>query len=277
MKYFTILILIMIIISCSGLKETEQNKIRIKGSDTMLLLNKKLAEEFMMKNEGISVYVDGGGSGTGVKALMNSEVEICAASRPLEPKEIKQIGEKFNTVGMSFLIGRDALSLYVNPENIVKELSLEEVNKIFTCQITNWKEVGGKDEKIIPISRSSASGTHLYFVMHVLKGNKICDSIKILNTTNKIIEFVKSKKNAIGYGGIGYGDSTFHCKIDNIEPTTKNVLNNSYPISRYLRYYTIDKSSGNVKKYIDWVIGKEGQMIIKNMGYIPLWNSNYSY
>ena len=173
MKYFISLILVMIIFSCSGLKEIEQNKIRIKGSDTMLLLNKKLAEEFMIKNEGISVYVDGGGSGTGIKALMKSEVEICAASRPLEPEEIKQIGEKFNTVGMSFLIGRDALSLYVNPENNVKDLSVEEINKIFSCQIKNWKEVGGLDEKIIPISRSSASGTHLYFVKHVLKGVEI--------------------------------------------------------------------------------------------------------
>ena len=265
-------ILILVIPSCSKISIKENNKIRIKGSDTMLHLNQKLAEAFMTRNTGISVYVEGGGSRTGINALMNSKVEICAASRPLEPYEIEEMGEKFHTVGMSFLIGRDALSIYINPKNKIKNLSLNQLEKIYTCEIKNWKEVGGDDEPILPVSRSSASGTHLYFVKHVLKGVEICDSIKVLNTTDEIINFVRKNKYAIGYGGIGYGDSTLQCIIENVKPTTENVLNNTYPISRYLRYYTINKPEGIIKKFIDWVSSKEGQNIVKSMGYIPLWN-----
>ncbi len=272
MKRIISFILALFVFSCSNISIKESKKIRIKGSDTMLLLNQKLAEEFMIRNKGVSVYVEGGGSRTGINALMNSKVEICAASRPLEPIEIEELGEKFHTVGMSFLIGRDALSIYINPKNKIKNLTLDQIAKIYSCEIKNWNEVGGDDESIIPVSRSSASGTHLYFVKHVLKGIEICDSIRVLNTTNEIINFVRNNKYAIGYGGIGYGDSTMQCIIENIKPTTQNVLNNTYPISRYLRYYTINKPEGTVKKFIDWVSSKEGQNIVKSMGYIPLWN-----
>jgi len=272
MKKIILFILVFSISNCSNIKISENSKIRIKGSDTMLHLNQRLAEAFMTRNKGISVYVEGGGSRTGINALMNSKVEICAASRPLEPYEIEEMGEKFHTVGMSFLIGRDALSIYINPQNKIKNLTLDQIAKIYSCEIKNWKEVGGADELIIPVSRSSASGTHLYFVKHILRGVDICDSIKVLNTTDEIINFVRSNKYAIGYGGIGYGDSSMKCVIENIKPTTQNVLNNTYPISRYLRYYTINKPEGTVKKFIDWVSSKEGQNIVKSMGYVPLWN-----
>lgn len=272
MKKISLLLISLLVYGCSFQNGSENNIIRIKGSDTMLLLNQRLAEEFMIKNKGISVYVEGGGSGTGVKALLNSKVDICAASRPLEPVEIKKMGEKFNTVGMSFIIGRDALSIYVNSENNVKNLTIKQISDIYKCKTKNWKIVGGEDELIIPVSRSNASGTHLYFVKHVLEGNEICDSIKVLNTTKEIVDFVSAHKYAIGYGGVGYGDSTLQCSVNNIKPTKENVINNSYPISRYLRYYTIDKPKGNIKKFIDWVTSKEGQKIVKTMGYINLWD-----
>jgi phosphate transport system substrate-binding protein len=237
----------------------------------MLLLNKLLAEEFMKVHEGISVYVDGGGSGTGVDALINNTVDICASSRPLESDEIKKMGEQYSTVGMSFLIARDALSIYVNPNNPIKNFTLEEVSKIYLCEILNWNEMGGKDQIIEPVSRTDASGTHVYFAKHLLKGKEICSSIRELNTTNEIINFVKKNSNSIGYGGIGYGDSLMQCSINGIEPTRENVLNNSYPVTRYLRYYTIRKPRGNVKLYIDWVTSSEGQKIVEKMDYFPLW------
>jgi len=272
MKNFNILLITLIIYSCSFQSSTENNIIRIKGSDTMLLLNQRLAEEFMIKNKGISVYVEGGGSRTGIEALLNSKVDICASSRPLEANEIKKMGENFNTVGMSFIIGRDALSIYVNPENKVKNLTMRQIADIYKCKIKNWKTLGGDDELILSVSRSNASGTHLYFVKHVLEGEEICDSIKILNTTKEIVEYVSENKYAIGYGGVGYSDSSLQCSVNNIKPTKESVLNNTYPISRYLRYYTIDKPKGNIKKFIDWVTSKEGQQIVVKMGYIKLWD-----
>lgn len=238
----------------------------------MLLLNQKLAEEFMKKNPGISVYVEGGGSRTGINALVNNSVEICAASRPLEPEEIKIFGEKFRTVGLSYLIARDALSIYINPSNPVKNLSIEQVSQIYTCQINNWKELGGPDEPIQPIRRSSASGTNLYFIKHILKSENICSTIPIANTTQEIINFVSKNSNSIGYGGIGYADSSMQCRINFVEPSRSNVINNSYPISRYLRYYTSRKPKGDVKNYIDWVTSEDGQNFVESMGYIPLWD-----
>lgn len=271
MKFIVFILVSILITSCFGDFSNDTTIIRIKGSDTMLQLNKTLAEDFMKENPGISVYVDGGGTGTGVNALINNNIEICAASRPLEPTEIKQLGEQFSTVGMSFLIGRDALSIFINKENPVKDLTLDQINKIYGCEILNWEELGGENKPIQAITRSSASGTNLYFRKHVLQGEKICEKIPIANTTQEIIDFVKKNKNAIGYGGIGYADSTLQCSVNSIAPNRKNVLNNKYPISRYLRFYTTSKPKGNVKKFIDWVTSEKGQKIVEITGYVPLW------
>jgi phosphate transport system substrate-binding protein len=272
MKNLSLFILLTFLSSCSLIKENQTSIIRIKGSDTMLLLNHKLAEEFMKSNEGISVYVDGGGTKTGVRALLDNTIDICAASRPLEADEIRSFGEEFNSVGMSYLIARDALSIYVNRNNKIKTLTKEQVAKIFKCEITNWNELGGDNAQIRPITRSSASGTYLYFRKHVLQGESICENIPFANTTREISHFVQKNKYSIGYGGIGYADTSMQSKIDGIMPTRENVLNNSYPISRYLRYYTKRKPKGNVKLFIDWVTSKNGQNIVETVGYIPLWD-----
>ncbi|MCB9217924.1 MAG: phosphate ABC transporter substrate-binding protein [Ignavibacteriales bacterium] len=271
MKHLIKIFFGLFLYSCSSQLDLT-NIIKIKGSDTMLLLNRKLAEEFMKINPDISIYVEGGGTATGVNSLIDNKIDICSASRPLEPDEIKQFGENFSTVGMSYLIGRDALSIYINKGNPIKKFTLEQLSDIFLCKITNWKDYGGDDIPILPISRSTSSGTHIYFQKHVLKGEEICNSIQVANTTAEIVKFVKENKNAIGYGGIGYADYSMQAVINEIHPTKENVLNNSYPISRYLRYYTSRKPSGNTKKYIDWVVSLQGQKIVEEMGYIPLWN-----
>lgn len=272
MKFAPFSLFILLLNGCGLFYTDDSNIIRIKGSDTMLLLNQRLAEEFMHEHQGLSVYVDGGGTRTGVNALVNNEVEICAASRPLEPSEIKQLGEEFSTVGMSFLIARDALSIFIHPENKVRNLTVDQIAKIFKCEVTNWSELGGRNSPIQPMTRSSASGTFLYFTKHVLRGDSICNSIPVANTTTEITNFIKRNKNSIGYGGIGYSDISMQCNINGIEPTRENVLNNTYPISRYLRYYTSRKPDGNAKLFIDWVTSKKGQKIIESIGYIPLWN-----
>ncbi len=250
-------------------------KIRIKGSDTMFPLTQILAEEYMKQNPYISVYVEGGGTALGVKALVRGEIDICTASRNLTSEEAKIMAENFGTLGLSFLIAKDGLSIYLNSKNNIWSLTIEDLKKIFTCEITNWKKLGGDDAKIVIYTRSPNSGTYLYFQEHILEGKEYCNEAKVISTTKEIINKVSNEKYAIGYGGIGYDGKVNHAKINGIEPTEENVLNDKYPIARYLYFYTLNTPSGFVKDFIDWVLSPEGQKIVREEGYIPLWERKF--
>ena len=264
-------ILSAIIISGCSMFKPENPVIRIKGSDTMLVLSQRLAGEYMRTHPGISIIVSGGGSATGIKALIKGETDICTASRNLQPEEVKLLAEHYSAIGMEFLVAKDALSIYINPENPVKNFTPEQLKNIFTCRITNWKEIGGNDEVILPVIRPPNSGTHFYFKEHILEGEEYCNSALIRNTTQDVINEVLGNKNAIGYGGIGYGDKEIHANVNSITPTEENVRNDSYPIIRYLHFYTLNTPEGNTKKFIDWVLSSDGQNIVEKSGYIPLW------
>jgi phosphate transport system substrate-binding protein len=272
MRLLKILILCIILISGCSYKPPDAVKVRIKGSDTMLIVTELLAEHYMKEHPGVSVYVEGGGTALGVKSLSTGEIDICTASRPLKAEEVKILSEKFGLLGMSTIIAKDGLTIFVHPENPVDDISLEQLKDIFTCRISNWKYLGGKDTSIVPVSRNPNSGTYLYFKDHILEGEEYCDDITIEPTTQSIIQKITENKNAIGYGGIGYYTSKVkHLKINGEEPTEKNVIDNIYPISRYLYLYTLQTPEGPVKNFIDWVLSPEGQKVIKEAGYIPLW------
>jgi len=274
MKKIFILLLFTFLSSCHFASH-QVGIIKIKGSDTMFLLMEDLAENYMKNNPGISIRVEGGGSGTGFKALGEGKIDICSASRQIEPDEAKKLAEKYGAIGISFIIAKDALSIYVNHNNPVKNLTTDQLEKIFTCSITNWKEVGGEDEKIIPVIRPPNSGTHYYFKQHILNGAEYCESAIVRPTTLSVIDYVEDNKNAIGYGGIGYLEDIVHAKVNGIEAIETNVINDKYPISRYLYLYTINTPDGIVKQFIDWILSTEGQKVIKNAGYIPLWNIEF--
>ena len=245
--------------------------INIRGSDTMLKLTENLANEFMKLNPGISIYVSGGGTSVGVRALIRGEVDITTASRNLKPEEAKQLAEYYGSLGMFFLVAKDALLIYLNPDNPIKNLTLDQLKKIYLCNITNWKEMGGEDQPIIPVSRNLNSGTYFYFQEHVLGGVDYCNKIIILPTTQSIIDFVAENKNSIGYGGFKTSDDIVYAEVDGIEPSDKNAQNDTYPITRYLHFFTTREPKGAVKFFIDWVLSPEGQNIVKNSGFIPLW------
>ena len=272
MRLLRILILTILLLTGCSYKPSDAVKIRIKGSDTMLIVTELLAEHYMKEHPGVSVYVEGGGTALGVKSLSTGEIDICTASRPLKSEEVKILSEKFGLIGMSTIIAKDGLTIFVNPGNPVDDISLEQLKDIFTCRISNWKYLGGKDTSIVPVSRNPNSGTYLYFKEHILEGEEYCDDITIEPTTQSIIQKITENKNAIGYGGIGYYTSKVkHLKINGQEPTEKNVIDNIYPISRYLYLYTLQTPEGPVKNFIDWVLSSEGQKVIKDAGYIPLW------
>lgn len=252
-------------------KSNESTVLRIKGSDTMYKLTSMLANEFMKYNPDVSIYVEGGGTKTGIDALVNGEVDICTASRLPKSDEVRILANEFGSVGMSTLVAKDALSIYLNSENPVKNLSLEEVKDIFSGNIINWKDVGGEDRSIRILSRSPNSGTYLYFKEHVLQNDDYFDDVEIKASTDEIVETVLEDKYAIGYGGIGYGENVFHAFINNIKPSEKNVRNETYPISRYLFFVTRNVPDGLSKRFIDWVLSDEGQKIVTKGGFISLW------
>lgn len=270
-KYILITLFLLLVYSCSQSTQNKIHYIHIKGSDTMLILTRLWAQEYMNINKNVSIYTEGGGSASGIKALIDGKIDICAASRPMKAFEVRQLAEAHSRLGISFYVAKDALSIYLHPENPIGNLKMQQLEKIYTGKISNWKELGGSNQPIYLASRSPNSGTYSYFKEHVLNGNAFSDSIHIYTTTNTVIKSVEQNKYAIGYGGIAYGESIQHARINGVEPTVENVKNNVYPISRYLYFYTIDSPKGEVKEFIDWVLSHDGQTVVAKSGYIPLW------
>ncbi|MDZ7624074.1 MAG: phosphate ABC transporter substrate-binding protein [Ignavibacteriaceae bacterium] len=262
--------ILLFILGCS-FKPTEVARITIKGSDSMFQLTELLAEEYMKLYPGISVYVSGGGTAVGIKAMINGEVDICTASRDLKPVEAKSLADYYGTVGLFYLVAKDALCIYVNPSNPVRNLTLDELRNIYECKTVNWKELNGKNQKIIPVIRNINSGTHLYFRDHILLGEEYCSDAEVKPTTPDIIKYVEANENAIGYGSIGYKGKVTTLNIEGIEPSAQNAWNDSYPITRYLHFFTSRTPKGAVKNFIDWVLSPVGQKVIKQSGFIPLW------
>lgn len=259
---------------CTFKPATKTLTIRIKGSDTMQLLLKQLAQIYMKNHPNVSVYVEGGGTSDGVKALIDGKIDICSASRPLKSAETSQIAQKYRSVGVFSLIAKDALSIYLNGNNPVKNLTIEELKSIFTGRIRNWGKVGGYDQNITVYVRPPNSGTNLYFKEHILDNQDYLEKAITVPTTQQIVEAVLENVNGIGYGGIGYGKNIVHCHINNIAPSEENVRNDRYPISRYLYLYTIRKPFGQARNFIDWILSVEGQRVVESSGYISLWPVN---
>lgn len=264
------LILLIFMAGCAGTHQRQVYVIRLKGSDTMLLLATRWAEEYMKEHPSVSVYAEGGGSALGFKSLIKGEIDIGAASRPIQANEARQLAEKYGKIGMGFWVAKDALSIYLNPENPIRNLSLAQLKAIFTGDISNWEQVGGNQQPIDVIIRSPNSGTYLYFKEHVLEGESYSSAAKTLSTTAAVVKAISERVGAIGYGGIAYGQNLIHCQINNVAPTEQNVRTDTYPIIRYLYLYTIDTPQGEVKSFIDWVL-KDGQKVVRQVGYIPIW------
>jgi phosphate transport system substrate-binding protein len=265
-----IILFLLFVLGCSSTKQLTAPVVRIKGSDTMLSLARLWAEEYMKQHPGVSVYVEGGGSATGFGALIKGEIDICTASRPMRSQEARALAEKRGSLGLSFLAAKDALSIYVNPENPVRDLSLSQLKDIFTGKVRNWTLVGGKDQPILIMTRSPNSGTYLYFQEHVLEGEPYAPSAQIMPTTQVVINAVASNVNAIGYGGIAYEWPIVHCSVDGIAPSEENVIKGIYPIARYLYLYTRDTPRGYVKQVIDWVQSPPGQQVVRKARYFPI-------
>jgi len=245
--------------------------LRITGSETMIPLTQKLAADFMHKHPNISVHVTGGGTGTGVKDITNGLTDICAASRPLTPEEIKPIAKKYNSVGLSYQVAKDALSIYVHPSNPVTQLTLDQVRNLFTGRIKNWKEIGGPDLDVVVFVRPPNSGTYLYFKEHVLLNEPQAEGAQIVPNSSVMIKKLSETPEGIGYGGIFHSKEGKAIVINGIEPSIENVRENRYPITRYLYFYVVDSPKGLTEQFINWVQSPAGQKIVQEAGFISLW------
>jgi phosphate transport system substrate-binding protein len=250
--------------------------ITVKGSDTMVILGQRWAEVYMAKTPSTSIQVTGGGSGTGISALINGTTDICQASREMKAEEKNSLKEKYKTAAVEIPVARDGLSVYVNASNPVKKLTMEQLRLIFTGKISNWKELGGKDAKIIVYSRENSSGTYVFFKEHVLKNADYTPRAQSMPGTAAVVNAVARDKNAIGYGGAAYakGISVTPIQKDDqspaVTPDLAHVQDGSYPLSRPLFFYLRDKPAGEIKAFIDWVLSKNGQEIVTKVGYFPV-------
>lgn len=277
-----LLVLIAATIASSADAASSKNSIQVKGSDTMVNLGQAWAEKYMEKNPGDFIAVTGGGSGTGFSSMISGTCDIAMASRNIKEKEVA-LAKKKNIDPYEIKVALDGLAVVVNPSNPVNKLTIAQLADIFTGRVSNWKELGGKNEKIVVLSREVNSGTHVYFKEHVLRkndpnsGEEFSPGALMLSSSQAIADEVAGNPAAIGYYGMGYISAkqrpVMIAKDEKSEyemPSIKNVLNGKYPISRPLFLYTNGEPQGLVKKLVDFCLSKEGQEIVLATDFVPI-------
>jgi len=288
MKRLTIFLLLLslFVTSCasdsaSASSNTPTAYIQNKGSDTIVNLALAWAERYQSANPDVRISVTGGGSGTGIAALINGTVDLASASRQIKIEEIESARAK-GIEPLEHIIARDAIAVVVNAENPVKELTLQQIADIYSGKITNWSEVGGEDRTIVKLSRETNSGTHVYFLETVLRlGNSddktlFSTDTLLLPSSEGIIAEVRQNPNAIGYDGLGYVPHDVNMIAiakeaggEYVLPSIKTVNDKSYPIARDLYMYTNGEPTGIVKEYLDWILSAEAQEIVAELGFVP--------
>ena len=254
---------------------TAGSSVTIKGSDTLVRLGQRWAEEFMKQNPGSVIQVSGGGSGTGIAALLNGTTDICEASRDMKEKEYKQ-AEKLGIKPYRISVALDGIAIFLNENNKVTNLTFAQLKGIYTGAITNWKEVGGEDTKIILYGRENNSGTYAFFKEHVLNEEDYSDYTQTLPGTAAVVNAVSKDKNGIGYGGIAWATGVKFASValnDTtafVLPSVEAVSNGSYPVSRELYWFFNSKPEGELKKLVNWALSPDGQKISEEIDYVPL-------
>ena len=275
------LVMLSLLGACSR-QSQQANSIQIKGSDTMVNLGQAWAEEFMKVNSQVSVAVTGGGSGTGIAALLSKTCDIAELSRELKPEEIA-MAKKRGFDPKQITVALDGLAVVVHPANPLSQLTMEQLAAIFSGAVTNWKEIGGADLPIVVLSREVNSGTHVYFKEHVLSGMRTGGRVEfaanalMLSSSQAIADEVAQNPSAIGYYGMGYisprekalaiakdADSPY------VQPTIANVVSQAYPISRPLLMVTRGQPQGVVADFLNFILGPEGQGIVEKIDFVPV-------
>lgn len=250
--------------------------IQIKGSDTILSASQSIAENYMLSHKNARIAVVGGGSGVGITSLINGNNDIALSSRDIKKSEIEgatKRGLKLKEV----TIGFDGITIVSNKENNIDNISSSDLGKIYRGEITNWKEVGGVDAEIVVLSRDSSSGTHEFFKEHIVRGGnskgkqEYGPKTLYMPSNEAIKQELLANKNAIGYMGMGYVDSSIKSlNVDNISPTMDNVLSKKYGISRAVYWIIYEDANPKIQEIVDYALSPEGQEIVKAEGFVPV-------
>ncbi len=287
LRFNLILFCLLLAVLACGCDRSRENSVAIRneGSDTMVNIAQAWAEQYNQKHEDVSVQVLGGGSGVGIASLIDGNCDMANTSRKMKPDEMKIVREKRGDEPKEFIVGYDALAIYVHKRNPLESISMEELADLYgeEGKLTKWFELGvpvgtlGTD-KIIRINRQSGSGTYFYFRKAVLgKGKDMKLGSIGANGSKDAVSLVSRTPAAIGYSGMGYAtDDVKILKVSRrrgepgVAPTVANARSGAYPITRPLRIYTIGEPAGPVKEYIDWILSPEGQEIVLQLGYVPM-------
>lgn len=278
MKYQTLSILAVASAILLGTvsAQAQRKQVSVKGSDTLLILNQEWAEAF--GKTGGDVAVTGGGSSIGINAFINGVTDICASSRKIRKSEVDRARSRGAIVN-EIPIALDGLAIIVHASNPISSLDMDQLRRIYIGQITNWSQVGGPDMPIVPFSRDSNSGTYGFYQETVLKNQNWGKSVRFMPSTSEEAREVARTAGGIAYGGVAYFKGKSNIKIipiaarkgaTPVAPTEENVRNRSYPIWRYLYYYTNGKPSGETKRFVDFVLSPQGQQIVERVGYYSL-------
>ncbi len=245
-------------------------EITINGSTTVLPIAQKTSEAYMAGNPKTNIAISGGGSGNGIKALIDKLTDVAMSSRVIKDSEVEKA--KANGVNpYAIAVALDALVPVVHPSNNVTDLTLDQLQAIYTGKISNWKDVGGANSKIVVISRDTSSGTYETFAEFVMRGERVMPAALLQASNGAVVQAISNNKNAIGYVGFGYLNDTIKAtKVEGIEATPENALAKSWPLSRELWYYTNGAPKGDIKKLTDFILSNNGQELVKEVGFIPV-------
>jgi phosphate transport system substrate-binding protein len=257
-------------------RSADKKPLTIKGSDTMVILGQRLAEEYMVKNPGVVVQVNGGGSGTGIAALINGTVDLAQSSRPMKDDEKQKAAQSRGSEVVEVAVALDGLAVFVNTANPVQHLTMAQLKDIFQGKVTNWNQVGGPDAVVVLYGRENSSGTYDYFREHVLEKGDFSPRVQTLQGTAAVINAVGHDKNGMGYGGIAYAKDVRPLAIGTdgthppIAPSEATVADGTYPLSRKLFFYYPQNAPERVTKFAQWSLTPEAQALVTQVGYFPL-------
>jgi len=277
----------LVIGACGGGKpdaSATATTIQVKGSDTMVNVAQAWAEEYKKVAPNVDVEVSGGGSGVGIAALEKGTIDIANASRNMKPEEIAQAKSNTGKEPKEFIVGFDALALYVHPDNPIASITVAQLAEIFAegGTVTKWSQLGVKipgvtDDEIVRVSRQSSSGTYEFFREHVLQKKDFKLGSRDMNGSKEVVELIANTKTAIGYSGMGYATPAVKmlplARAEGeppVAPTVENTLNHTYPLARSLQVYTLGEPTGAIKTYVDWMLSEAGQRILAENGYVPV-------
>lgn len=278
----------LLLFNC-GKKSAEMQKkkaatIQVKGSDTMVNVAQAWAEEYKKSHPDVDVEVSGGGSGVGIAALEKGTIDIADASRNMKKEEYEIARKNTGKDPKEFIVGYDALAIYVHKDNPLEQITIEQLAQIFAegGTTTTWSQLGVKipgavDDNIVRVSRQSSSGTYEFFRDHVLAKKDFKLGSRDMNGSKEVVELISNTKTAIGYSGMGYAAAGVKMlkvltKAGEIGylPTVENTVAKHYPLARSLQMYTLGEPTGAVKEYVDWILSNAGEKILEESGYVAM-------